>query len=265
MAAAARQPALYLPHGGGPGFFMDDPAGVWTGMRALLEGVLASLPEPPRTFLVISGHWETEGFRLTGAAQPALIYDYDDFPPHTYALRYDAPGNPTLAARAAGLLRAAGLEAGVDPVRGLDHGVFIPLKVALPDAAIPVVEMSLDYRLDPELHLMASQALAPLRDEGVVILATGMSFHNMRGYGDPRFTEPSQAFDRWLTQALQTDAPKRAAHLLRWSDAPEARACHPREEHLLPAMVAAGAASGPGRRIYSELVLSTALSGYRFE
>ena len=265
MAAAVRQPSLYLPHGGGPCFFMDDPSGVWSGMRAFLEGVPAGLPEPPRAILVISGHWETQGFRLTGAAQPDLVYDYYNFPPHTYALRYDVPGDPALAARAAGLLTAAGLEAGVDPARGLDHGVFIPLKVALPDAAIPVVEMSLDHGLDPALHLAAGEALAPLRDEGVLILATGMSFHNMSGYGDPRFTAPSQAFDGWLTGVLEAAGPERAARLALWAQAPDARACHPREEHLLPAMVAAGAASGAGRRIYSELVLRTALSGYRFD
>lgn len=265
MPASLRQPALYLPHGGGPCFFMDDPAGVWTGMRTFLEGVPASLPEPPRAILVVSGHWETRGFRLTGSARPDLIFDYYNFPPHTYALRYDAPGEPALAARAEGLLAAAGLDAGVDPGRGLDHGVFIPLKVAWPEADVPVVEMSLDQSLDPSLHLAAGRALSPLRDEGVLVLATGMSFHNMRGYGDPGFTPPSRAFDAWLTAALETAAEARAAALSRWSEAPAARDCHPREEHLLPVMVAAGAAAGPGRRIYSELVLRTALSGFRFD
>lgn len=265
MPASHRQPALYLPHGGGPCFFMEDPAGVWTGMRTFLEGVPESLPEPPRGILVVSGHWETEGFRLTGSARPDLVFDYYNFPAHTYALRYDAPGAPALAARAAGLLAAAGLDAGVDGDRGLDHGVFIPLMVAWPDAAVPVVELSLDKGLDPVLHLAAGQALAPLRDDGVLVLATGMSFHNMRGYGDPRFTAPSRAFDAWLTEALEMEGPARASQLARWDAAPQARACHPREEHLLPVMVAAGAAAGPGRRIYSELVLQTALSGFRFD
>ena len=265
MAPPARQPALYLPHGGGPCFFMEDPAGVWTGMQTFLEGFPAALPERPQAILVISGHWETEGFRLTGSARPPLVYDYYNFPPHTYALRYDAPVAPALAQKTAGLLAAAGLDAGVDPDRGLDHGVFIPLKVALPEADIPVVEMSLDLSLDPALHIAAGRALSPLRDEGVLVLATGMSFHNMRGYGDPRFTAPSQAFDAWLTRTLEAAAPEREAGLVRWAEAPHARACHPQEEHLIPLMVAAGAAAGPGRRIYSELVLGTALSGYRFD
>jgi aromatic ring-opening dioxygenase catalytic subunit (LigB family) len=234
-------------------------------MQTFLEGFPAALPERPQAILVISGHWETEGFRLTGSARPPLVYDYYNFPPHTYALRYDAPGAPALAHRAAGLLAAAGLDAKIDPDRGLDHGVFIPLKVALPEADIPVVEMSLDLSLDPALHLAAGRAMSPLRDEGVLVLATGMSFHNMQGYGDPRFTAPSKAFDAWLTRTLEGVAPEREAGLVRWAEAPHARACHPQEEHLIPLMVAAGAAAGPGRRIYSELVLGTVLSGYRFD
>lgn len=265
MAPPLRQPALFLPHGGGPCFFMDDPGGVWSGMQAFLEGVVASLPERPRAILVVSGHWETEGFRLTGSARPPLVYDYYNFPPHTYGLRYDAPGDTDLAQKAAGLLAGAGLDAAVDPKRGLDHGVFIPLKVAAPEADIPVVELSLDRSLDPALHLAAGRALAPLRDEGVLILATGMSFHNMRGYGDPRYTAPSQAFDAWLTGTVELDPAAREAGLARWAEAPQARDCHPQEEHLVPLMVAAGASQVPGRRIYSELVLRTALSGYRFD
>ena len=151
-----------------------------------LRGLPASLPEPPKAILVVSGHWETEGFAFTGAEAPSLIYDYYGFPKHTYALKYDAPGDPVLASKAAGLLAGQGLKARVDPARGLDHGVFIPLKIAFPDADIPVVEMSVDRNLDPALHLAAGRALASLRDEGVLILASGMSFHNMRGYGDPR-------------------------------------------------------------------------------
>jgi len=243
---------------------MDDPRGIWRGMEAYLRSIPASLPAPPRAILVVSGHWETEGFTFTGAERPQLVYDYYNFPPHTYDLRYDAPGDPALAARAADLLRAAGLPAAVDATRGLDHGVFIPLKVAFPDAAIPVVEMSVDRSLDPALHIAAGRALAPLRDEGVLILGSGMSFHNMRGYGDPRFTAPSDAFDAWLASAVEADATTRAAELARWEDAPAARDSHPREEHLIPLMVAAGTSDAQGRRDYSEHVLETAISGFRF-
>lgn len=259
-----RQPAFFIPHGGGPCFFMDDPRGVWTGMEGFLRSLPERLPEPPTAILVVSGHWETDGFALTGSGNPDLIYDYSGFPPHTYQLRFDAPGAPALAREAAALLQAAGLKARVDPDRGLDHGVFVPLKVAFPDADIPVVEMSVDRDLDPALHLAAGRALAPLREAGVLIIASGMSFHNMRGYGDPRFTGPSQAFDQWLTDAVQSSDEVRAAALERWEEAPAGRLSHPQEEHLLPLMVAAGAGQGPGRRIYSETVMQTAISGFQF-
>jgi aromatic ring-opening dioxygenase catalytic subunit (LigB family) len=260
-----RQPTFFIPHGGGPCFFMDDPRGLWTSMRVFLESLPSRLPAPPRAILLVSGHWETVGFDFTASAAPPLIYDYYNFPPHTYELRYDATGNPALADRARGLLAAAGIAATTDAARGLDHGVFIPLKVAFPTADVPVVEMSVDAGLDPALHLAAGRALARLRDDGVVIIGSGMSFHNMRGYGDPRFTDPSIAFDSWLTATATAEAATRNAHLTDWAHAPAARASHPREEHLIPLMVAAGAADGPGTRIFNDLVLGTAISAYRFD
>jgi aromatic ring-opening dioxygenase catalytic subunit (LigB family) len=263
--SAVRQPTLFIPHGGGPCFFMDDPQGNWTSMAALLRAVPSLLPERPKAILLISGHWETQGFAFTGGASPPLIYDYYNFPPHTYDITYPAPGAPALAEQAAGLLRKADLQAAVDLARGFDHGVFIPLKVAFPDADVPVVEMSVDASLDPALHVAAGQALAPLRDEGVVIIGSGMSFHNMRGYGDPRFTDPSAAFDQWLTGAAMLDGPARAERLAHWVEAPGARLSHPREEHLIPLMVAAGAADGKGEQIYSDEVLRTMISAYRFD
>ena len=162
------------------------------------------------------------------------------------------------------LLRDAGLEASVDTTRGLDHGVFVPLKVLLPEAEIPVVEMSVDRRLDPAKHIAAGRALAPLRHEGVLILGSGMSFHNMRGYGDPRFTVPSQAFDNWLSDAAAQEGTERARRLAEWEDAPAARLSHPKAEHLLPLMVAAGASDAPAAHVYAEKVLETAISGFRF-
>lgn len=260
-----RQPTFFIPHGGGPCFFIDDPRGVWTGMEEFLRSLPERLPERPAAILVVSGHWETEGFALTGAEKPSLIYDYYGFPDHSYQLRFDVPGAPWLAQEAAALLETAGLNARVDPDRGLDHGVFVPLKVAFPEADVPVVEMSVERDLDPALHLAAGRALAPLRDKGVVIIGSGMSFHNMRAYGDPRFTEPSQAFDRWLTAAVQSPKAARAHALERWSEAPAGRLSHPEEEHLLPLMVAAGASVESGERVYTETVMETAISGFRFD
>jgi aromatic ring-opening dioxygenase catalytic subunit (LigB family) len=245
---------------------MDDPQGVWTRMGQFLRDLPASMPERPRAILVVSGHWETRGaLAVTGAERPPLVYDYYGFPPHTYALRYDAPGSPGLAARVTELLAAAGFPAGIDPRRGLDHGVFVPLKVAYPDADIPVVELSLEAGLDAALHLAVGKALAPLRSEGVLLLGAGMSCHNLRALGDPRLTTPSRQFDDWLNDAASSDGEARARKLARWHEAPAARLAHPRHEHLLPMMVAAGASQAPGRRIYHELVLGSWISGFAFD
>ena len=259
------QPSLFIPHGGGPCFFMPDPGGTWTKMGDYLRSIRASLPEPPRAILVVSGHWEESAFAFTGASgHPGLIFDYYGFPPETYRLTWPAPGAPWLAERGAELLRAAGLPAAIDPQRGVDHGVFVPLKVALPEADIPVVQMSLHASLDAALHIAAGEALAPLREDGVLVLGSGMSFHNLRAMGDPRVAEPSRQFDRWLSEAAEAEPEVRAARLARWSDAPFARLCHPREEHLLPLMVAAGASREPGLQDYNEMVLGGAVSAFRF-
>ena len=141
--------------------------------------------------------------------------------------------------------------------------MFVPLKVAFPNADIPLIEMSVERGLDPALHVAAGRALAPLRKEGVLILGSGMSFHNMRAYGDPRSTPGSQAFDQWLAESMELDGPQRAERLTQWADAPSARFAHPpaKEEHLLPLMVAAGAAEGEG----AEVGISTCESfGLRF-
>ena len=261
----ARQPTFFIPHGGGPCFFMDDPSNTWRGMADFLRSLPGRLATPPKAILVVSGHWETQGFALTSAAAPKLLYDYYGFPPFTYQLAYPAPGAPGVAEQAKTLLGNAGLAVALDHDRGLDHGVFVPLKVAFPDAGIPVVEMSVDRGLEPALHLAAGRALAPLRDRGILIVASGMSFHNMRGYRDPRFTKPSEGFDGWLTESVALPGDARAARLKKWEEAPAARLSHPAAEHLLPLMVAAGAAEGPGERIYSEQVMKTALSGFRFD
>ncbi|NLB57039.1 MAG: dioxygenase, partial [Gammaproteobacteria bacterium] len=183
-APNSRMPTLFVPHGAGPCFFMDwNPADTWDRMAAFLKGVAATLPEKPRAIVLVSGHWLEPGFSLTGHARPPLIYDYSGFPPHTYELTYPAPGEPELAERIAGLLGASGEQAGVDPARGHDHGVFIPLKLMFPKADVPVIQLSLRRDMDSAVHIRAGCALAPLRDEGALIVGSGMSFHNMRGYG----------------------------------------------------------------------------------
>jgi aromatic ring-opening dioxygenase catalytic subunit (LigB family) len=267
--SATRQPSLYIPHGGGPCFFMDwDPPDTWDRMAAFLRGLVATLPAKPRAVLLISGHWLEAAFTVGSHPRPPLIYDYYGFPEHTYQLRYDAAGDPALAQRVQGLLAAHGLPNGSDAQRGYDHGVFIPLKLVLPDADVPVVQLSLLGSLDPAAHLAAGRALAPLRDDGVLIVGSGMSFHNMRAYGDPRFGPVSETFDAWLTAAVEAEPAERERLLARWDEAPAARLSHPprAEEHLLPLMVAAGAApEGRGQRVFNDHVLQTAISGYRFD
>ena len=188
-ANAKRQPAIFIPHGGGPCFFMDwtwGPADTWKATQAFLEGLAATLPETPRAMLVVSGHWEEPAFTAASGARPGLIFDYTGFPEQTYKLTWPAPGSPELATRVVAALSGAGLPAATDANRGFDHGVFVPLKVAFPGAEIPVATLSLASSLDPALHLAAGRALGPLRDEGVLIVASGMSFHNLRAYLQPQ-------------------------------------------------------------------------------
>jgi aromatic ring-opening dioxygenase catalytic subunit (LigB family) len=242
------------------------PADTWHSTQRFLETIESSLPAEPKALLVISGHWEEPAFTTGSGAAPPLIFDYSGFPAHTYELTWPAPGNPALAARVTDLLRSAGLPTATDPNRGYDHGVFVPLKVAFPHAQIPVVTLSLDHSLDPALHIAAGRALASLRDEGVLIVASGMSFHNLRGYFQPHTAERARDFDAWLTGSIELPAAQRNAMLAKWQSAPFARYAHPREEHLLPLMVASGAGGeAPGRRVFTGEPMGAQISAYRFD
>ncbi|MBV0933340.1 DODA-type extradiol aromatic ring-opening family dioxygenase [Marinobacterium weihaiense] len=264
----ATQPTLFIPHGAGPCFFMDwPPAGTWDAMEAYLRGIAATLPERPRALLVVTSHWQDAAFRVSTAAQPELVFDYYGFPAHTYELSYPAPGEPVLAQQVVERLQAAGLDAVADAERGFDHGTFIPLMLMFPDAEIPVVQMSLRRDLDPAAHLQAGAALAALREQGVLIIGSGMSFHNMRAGGDPRFVPIAEDFDNWLNAAVGAEPEQCRVALKTWEQAPHARLCHPprAEEHLLPLMVAAGAAGQDrGRQTYRERINGITLSGYQF-
>ena len=263
-----RLPTCFIPHGAGPCFFMDwRPADTWTAMGKFLREYPQRLPQQPKAILLVSAHWCAPRFSVTSGERPGLIYDYHGFPEHTYELRYPAPGHPGLAERVAGLLAQAGIEAEQDPARGFDHGMFIPLKVMFPGAAVPVVQLSLRHGLDPQEHLEMGRALAPLRDEGVLIVGSGMSFHNMRGYGDARFGPIAEAFDAWLTEAVLAEPAQRAQMLMNWMQAPSAALCHPAggEEHLIPLLVTAGAADqSVGRKVFSQPVMQTRLSAFEF-
>ena len=268
MSASKKMPTLYLAHGGGPCFFMDwtmGPANTWDRTAAWLRSIDGHLPDKPRALLVVSAHWEEEVPTILASEAPPLLFDYHGFPKHTYELTWPAPGSPDLAARVGQLLAAAGIENKKETKRGFDHGVFIPLKVAYPDAQIPTVQLSLKAGLDPAAHLAIGRALAPLRDEGVLIVGSGMSYHNMRGFMSPRGREDSEAFDAWLAQVVTKEPAARTAALENWSEAPSARASHPREEHLIPLMVAAGAGDqDPGTRVFDDVVMGVRVSAVQF-
>lgn len=259
-----RMPTIYLTHGGGPCFFMEsDPPDAWDGLRAGLESVRGLLPAPPKAIFCITAHWEESPVSVEVGERPELVFDYYGFPPHTYELTYPAPGEPTVAARVVDLLNGAGIAA-TAATRGWDHGVFIPLMVSFPDADVPVVAVSLQAGLDPDAHLAMGAALAPLRDEGILLIGSGSSYHNVR-VGGPAGAPAAQAFDDWLQDTLSTGGVRRAQGLRAWSRAPGALVAHPREEHLLPLHVVAGAAADePGRAFFDESVRGTKRSCWIF-
>ena len=266
--ASKKMPTWFIPHGGGPCFFMDwNPPHAWLKMANFLKGLPATLPQTPRAIVVVSAHWLESTVSVTGALSPELIYDYYGFPAHTYELKYPAPGSPELAQDIVQALERADIPAKVDPSRGFDHGMFIPMLLMFPEANIPVVQLSLNSNLDPLTQIELGKTLENLRDQGVLIIGSGMSFHNMRGYGDPRYAPISDEFDVWLTNTVQASPKDRHEALLNWDKAPSARHCHPprQEEHLLPLMVAAGAAHDePGLKVFSDRVMETTLSAFVF-
>ena len=264
MTRFASMPTLYIPHGGGPAFFMQGGMReMFQPMADFLSSINDFLPAKPTAILLVSAHWETVEVTLTSGARPQLIYDYYGFPEDTYSLTYPAPGCPGLAARAAGLLADAGIDCALDAQHGWDHGVFIPLKVIYPDAGIPVVAMSLQSDMAPAAHIAIGRALAPLRDDGILLIGSGMSYHNLNQFADAPVA--SSRFDNWLDMALAGSAAHRAEHLARWSRAPCARLAHPREEHLLPLMVASGAGSDlPATRIWEGSVGGSRISSWAF-
>lgn len=262
-----RSPVVFIPHGGGPWPFMDfGPAGTWDALHAYLSEIGKTVAPRPRAILMVSAHWEERVFTLQTAEKPPLLYDYSGFPAHTYQLSYPASGAPDVAARVATLLGQAGFEVAANARRGYDHGAFVPLMVMYPQADVPVLQLSLQRDLDPETHLTAGRALQALRDEGVFIVASGNSYHSFAGFKRPEGPAESRTFDAWLTQTVEDpDLAIRCQRLRNWASAPAGRAAHPREEHLIPLMVAVGAAgTDRGHRTFHGEILGFTYSGYQF-
>ena len=262
-----KMPVVYLPHGGGPWPFVElgFPRHEVDALAAYLRELPAALPDKPRALLVVSAHWEERVPTVMTSARPPMLYDYYGFPPASYEIQWPAPGAPELASRVRSLLAGAGIESAEDSARGFDHGTFVPLKLAFPDADIPTAQLSLAGDLDPARHVAIGRALAPLRDEGVLIVASGMSFHNLRAMRDPRAGAISREFDAWLEKAATAAPADRSRALEAWEAAPAARAAHPREEHLIPLMVAAGAAGDDrGALAYRGTFMGCAVSAFHY-
>jgi aromatic ring-opening dioxygenase catalytic subunit (LigB family) len=269
METPTRQPVMYVPHGGGPWPFVDMggfmPERDIESLRAFFVALPEQLPARPKALLVASAHWEAAAPTVMTSPRPPLYYDYGGFPPEAYALQWPAPGSPALAERVVQLLGRAGIAAKTDPSRGFDHGTFIPFKLSWPEADVPTIQLSLKAGLDPREHLAIGRALAPLRDEGVLILGSGMSYHNMRDFGTASAQRASLIFDAWLKEAATAEPETRAARLGDWAAAPGARHAHPREEHLMPLMIVAGAAGDDvGRITFNDDMMSARVSAVRY-
>jgi len=259
-----RMPTYYLSHGAGPWPYLEGP--IRQQFRLLeqsLRDIPRQLPQMPKAVLIVSGHWEEDEFTVSSSPLPAMVYDYYGFPEEFYHITYPAPGSAMVAERAVDLLTSAGWPARSDAWRGFDHGTFSVLAPMFPTADVPVVQLSMKKGFDPGEHLLAGQALARLRDEGVLVIGSGQSYVGDWQSGGAK---PAALFDAWLRCTLLESSPQaRRKALAAWEEAPAARAAHPREDHLMPLMVAAGAAGrDPATCIYGEVLRGAAASSFRF-
>jgi len=248
---------VYFSHGGGPMPILGDP-----GHKAMLDFMIA-LPAQlhrPDAILVISAHWEESAATLLGAQNPVMFYDYYGFPEEAYKITYPAPGSPALADRIARILEKNKIPTRIDPKRGFDHGLFIPLKMMYPQADIPALQLSLLQGLSPAAHIALGKALRELMTENILVIGSGFSFHNMRAFswqGTGDADPANDAFQNWLIETcagLPSEA-EREKRLLEWEKAPSARYAHPREEHLLPVHVCAAMAGKPGKLVFDDRIL----------
>lgn len=233
----SRLPAVFVPHGAPTMALEPGDAG------AALAAFAQRIPRP-QAILVISAHWDTPLPTLSAACKPETIHDFYGFPQALYAIRYPACGAVKWTMEARSLLEEAGFEVAIDPQRGLDHGAWVPLRLMYPDASVPVATLSLQARQGPEHHYRLGQALAPLRQSGVLIVASGNLTHNLRHFGLRRGMGTSlayvSAFQSWWRERIEAHDIESLLDYRRL--APGAEEAHPTEEHLLPFFVALGAA-----------------------
>ncbi|KAF0691135.1 hypothetical protein As57867_017519, partial [Aphanomyces stellatus] len=242
-----KAPAVFVNHGAGPFPILKpitDPRHGST--RAFLENVAPQwlgLKDPatkPAAIVLVSAHFEEAVVTISSGEAHDLYYDYYGFPDEAYSLTYKAKGSPVIAQNIQTLLAAANIPSQLDPSRGWDHGVFVPMKLIHPDEDIPIIQMSVVAGLDPALHYRIGQALASLREENIAIVGSGATFHPSRGTDD--IEKKAKLFNDALVDACsKSDAVERYEALKSWASLPHARDCHQREEHLIPLHVIAGA------------------------
>ena len=237
-------------------------------MVAFLRGLPEQIQKPDN-IIVISAHWEESETTIIGHESPALFYDYYGFPEEAYELKYPAPGNPGLAGRIQNLLEEKDISASVVNDRGFDHGVFIPLKLMYPDADIPVVQLSLIRGLNPDEHLSLGRALHNLIEGNVLIIGSGLSFHNMSAFSWESAHEADSAndeFQDWLILVCtgEHSQAEREKMLSEWDKAPYARYCHPREEHLIPLHVCCGMSGEKADVIFDDYILGKRTVAFRW-
>jgi 4,5-DOPA dioxygenase extradiol len=252
-----RAQIVYFSHGGGPLPILGDAS-----HRAMVDFMLRlpSQLRKPDAILVVSAHWEERAATLLGAQSPRMFYDYYGFPDEAYEITYPAPGSPDLANRIAEMLQKSNLPAHIDPQRGFDHGLFIPLKLMYPQADIPSLQLSLVRGLDPAVHIALGKALRGLLHENILVVGSGFSFHNLRAFSWQGIDAPDRAndaFQDWLIEVCTgpISQSEREQRLIEWEKAPSARYCHPREEHLLPLHVCQGMADRPGKVVFDDHIL----------
>lgn len=255
--ANIRAQIVYFSHGGGPLPILGDP-----GHREMVD-FMTRLParlRKPEAILVVSAHWEEIAATLLSAERPEMFYDYYGFPAEAYEITYPAPGSPKLATKISSMLQKGGMATRLDPSRGFDHGLFIPLKLMYPNADIPAIQLSLLRGLNPAAHLALGRALHGLMAENILVIGSGFSFHNLGaffggGHGGP--DPANEAFQDWLIETCTSpiEQSERETRLVGWEKAPSARYCHPREEHLLPLHVCAGMAQTPGELVFDGEIL----------
>jgi len=248
---------IYISHGGGPMPLLNDPT------HAAMNAFMAALPNKlhrPDAIVVFSAHWEATSVTLQSNANPDMLFDYYGFPKETYSIQYPASGNPSLVHEIAQLLDKSSIPYKTDVTRGFDHGLFIPLMLMYPDADIPCFQISLLHSQNPQEHINLGKALRPLTDKNILFIGSGFSFHNLRAFNfghNETVDQRNESFQDWLLTiccSTQLTEDERTKELIAWETAPNARYCHPREEHLLPLHICYGLAGVAAENIFDDTI-----------